>query len=111
MRTTSVKLPVIVHERLIKAVIADGYGMRGKSRWVENAIHEFLTLSDYPAMVDIADELADLSKIASFRLSDETVRVLDDAVVTVRKIYPSLEGVRSNIIRASLMQKLLKSAS
>lgn len=106
---TTVKLPAVIHQKLIKAVVDDGFGMRGKSRWVENALEDFIQLSDYPSMVDIAEEIGHQNnQIMSLRLSDLLVQALDQAVVNVRKTYPSMEGVRSNIIRASILQKLLR---
>ncbi|MFN3234139.1 MAG: hypothetical protein ACE365_01840 [Gammaproteobacteria bacterium] len=109
--TTTVKLPKSLHQKMMEQVICDGYGMRGKSKWMGEAIEDFLSLSNFPELVDIADDLENLSEIVSLRLSDPLARDLDQAVVRVRAEYPVLEGVKSNIIRASILQRLIHPSS
>ena len=48
-----------------------------------------------------------LNDILTIRLSMEILHKIDEAVVLVRKEYPLMEGVKSRIIRASIMQRLL----
>jgi hypothetical protein len=36
---------------------------------------------------------------------------IEQAIVEVRKQYPTIEGVKSNLIRASIMQRLLREAA
>lgn len=109
MNTTTAKLPKQVKQKMLERVIKDGYGLKGKSKWIGESIEKFVLLEDYPELVDIAVEMEEMTSIASISISPELVKTLDAAVVEVRKKYPSMEGVRSKIIRASIMQRLLRS--
>jgi len=71
-------------------------------------VEGFLNLANYPELVDIADEMEKLNKLVSCRLPEELIVKIDKAVVHIRKSYPSLEGVKSKIFRASILQRLIK---
>lgn len=105
---TSIKLQKKLHRRLQQRIIEDGYGMRGKSKWIVESIESLLNLSDYPTLVDIADDMDQLSDIISIRLTEQLMQRIEKAVIHVRMQYPSIEGVKSNLIRASIMQRLLR---
>lgn len=105
---TSIKLQTKLHNRLQQRIIAEGYGMRGKSKWIIESIESLLDLADYPTLVDIAEDMHQLSEIVSIRLPEDLMRKIDKAIVHVRKQYPAIEGVKSNIIRASIVQRLLR---
>ena len=106
--TTSIKLQKNLHRRLQQRIIEDGYGMRGKSKWIIESIESLLSLSDYPTLVDIADDMDQFSDMISIRLPEDLVIRIEKAVVHIRKQYPTIEGVKSNMIRASIMQRLLQ---
>lgn len=105
---TSIKLQKKLHRRLQQRIIEDGYGMRGKSKWIVESVEALLTLSDYPTLVDIADDMDQLSDIVSIRLPEDLMLRIEKAVIHIRKQYPMIEGVKSNLIRASIMQRLLR---
>ncbi len=105
---TSVKLQKQLHYKVQQRVINDGYGMRGKSRWIIEAIEDLLQLSDYPTLADIADDMDQLSEMITIRLSEDLMTKLDRAIIQVRKHYPAMEGVKSNLIRASIIQRLIR---
>ncbi|MDX1900645.1 MAG: hypothetical protein SFW66_01410 [Gammaproteobacteria bacterium] len=105
---TSVKLQKSLNFKLQQRIISDGYGMRGKSLWITEAIENFLQLPDYPALVDIAGEMANQSEILSIRLSENLANDMEKAVVKIRRQYPAMEGVKSNLVRASIMQRLIR---
>jgi hypothetical protein len=105
---TSIKLQKKLHMKLQQRVIEDGYGMRGKSKWIIEAIDTFLQIPDYPTLVDIADDMDQLSDVICIRLPEEVVLQIEQAVIHIRKQFPSIEGVKSNLIRASILQRLLK---
>lgn len=105
---TSIKLQKALHHRLQQRIIEDGYGMRGKSKWIAESIESLLKISDYPTLVDIAEDMGQLSDMVSFRLPEPLLVKIDQAIVKVRKQYPTLEGVKSNLIRASIIQRLLR---
>ena len=108
---TSIKLQKLLHYKMQQRIISDGYGMRGKSKWIIEAIEDFLQLPDYPLLTDIADEMEHLTEMVSIRLSDELMFKLDQAIIKVRLQYPAMEGVKSNLIRASIMQRLIRATA
>lgn len=108
---TSIKLQKNLHFRLQQRIIEDGYGMRGKSKWIIEAIESLLNLADYPTFVDIAEDMDQLSEMVSIRLPEELMVKIDKAIVHIRKQYPTIEGVKSNLIRASIIQRLLRAST
>jgi hypothetical protein len=108
---TSIKLQKLLHFKMQQRVINDGYGMRGKSKWIVEAIEAFLQLPDYPILADIADDMDQLSEVISIRLSDNLTSKIDDAIIEIRRHYPAMEGVKSNLIRASIMQRLIRESA
>ena len=105
--STSAKLPKSLHQAMLEKIIKDGYGMRGKSKWLNESINKFLQMSNYPELVEIADDIEEITEAISFRISEQMLLQLDAAVIEIRKEYPALEGVKSNIIRASILQSLI----
>lgn len=105
---TSIKLQKKLHHQLQQRIIADGYGMRGKSKWIIEAVESFLQISDYPILVDIAEDMNRLTEMVSIRLPEDLMMKIEKAIVHVRKQFPTIEGVKSNLIRASIMQRLLR---
>ncbi len=92
-------------------IISDGYGMRGKSKWIIEAIEYFLRLPDYPSLTDIADDMEQLNDVISIRVPDNLLILIDRAIIEVRRQYPIMEGVKSNMIRASIIQRLIRQTS
>lgn len=105
---TSLKLQKLLHYKMQQRIISDGYGMRGKSKWIIEAIEMFLELPDYPTLVDIADDMDQLSEIVSIRLPEDLMIKIERAIINVRRHFPAMEGVKSNVVRASIMQRLLR---
>lgn len=105
---TSIKLQKKLHKKLQQQIIEDGYGMRGKSKWIIESIDSLLQLADYPTLVDIAVDMDHLSDMVSIRVPEDVMLRIEQAVVQVRKQYPTIEGVKSNLIRASIIQRLLR---
>lgn len=108
---TSIKVQKKLHYTMQQRIISDGYGMRGKSRWIVEAIESFLQLPDFPALADIADDMDQLTEAISIRLSDQLMAKIERAIIEVRRHYPAMEGVKSNLIRASIMQRLIREAT
>jgi len=102
------KLPKSLHQNLLQQVIQDGYGMRGKSKWISESIERLLALSNFPELVEIANEVEELTDIIGIRITKNLLDKLDHAVIDIRKQYPSIEGVKSKIVRASIIQRLLR---
>jgi hypothetical protein len=108
---TKVKISFVVpqgmQQELKETMIKEGYDLKGKSRWVSEAVGELLTLETYADLVKINDEMSGFEKLESVVIGRDLKKQLDDAVVEVRKKYPAIEGVQSRILRAAIMQRLL----
>jgi len=107
--TRSFKIPVEIEKKMNKKLVADGYGLRGKSKWICDAITHFLTQEREFCIecIEYADDLVKLDKSVSFRPTEEVDELLNEWVLITRKRMPILEGVKSKIIRASIFQGLL----
>jgi predicted transcriptional regulator len=105
---TSIKLPKQTHQKMLEKIISDGYGMKGKSRWIVEAITNFLALQNFHELVDIATDISDVTEMVTIRLPNEVAAKIDKAIIAVRKCYPAMEGVKSHIIRASIMQRFIR---
>lgn len=106
----TVRVPKQMQENLFRAIVDDGYKMRGKSLWVNEAIENFLKMEFFVDYVDIGSEVGDgeLLVTESFYLPITTIDYLEQAVVEIRKQYPKIEGVKSIIIRSSILQRLFR---
>lgn len=108
-----IKITFVVQEslqqELKQQVISDGYGMRGKSRWITEAIERLLQLEDYPSLVHLSNEMKGFPKTETIMVTREVKQLLDQAIHTIRTQHPLFEGVQSSIIRTSILQRLLRS--
>lgn len=107
----SIKISQPVAKQLLTQVIADQYGMRGKSRWIEEAVQAFLKLPNFVELVNIASEQQHFDQVISMRFSELSIAALERALIEVRRHYPEMEGVKSHIIRASIMQRFIRQVS
>ncbi len=110
--TSSFKLPAEIEQKMNQKLVSDGYGLRGKSKWICDAIKSFLSNEDAFCLecIQYADELENLNKSVSFRPTDDVDQLLNKWIIKARQHMPLLEGVKSKIIRASIIQGLLVAA-
>lgn len=101
-------LPEALQKELKERIIKDNYGLRGKSRWVAEAIKCLLDMENYPELVNLNDELKKLTKIESIIVTDSIKNKINLTTVVIRKKFPILEGVQSRIIRTAIIQRLLR---
>lgn len=110
-----VKLALAIQDNLQndlkQRVISDGYGMRGKSKWVAEAITNLLSTKNFPELVSYSDEMQGFDKIDTLVIEPELKRELEHAVLLIRKQFPVMEGVVSRIIRTAILQRLLRSTT
>jgi hypothetical protein len=92
-----------IRQRMLK----DNYSLREKSRWISEAIEDFLKLNEYHSFVEMANLVADLTHAETIHITSDLVDKLENAVLQVRKEYPVLEGVKSLIVRASVIRRLV----
>lgn len=101
-------VPKNLTKTLEKQIINDGYGMKGKSLWIREAIEEFLNLPNFIELSVLDNQFNDLSDSLSIRITPALDERLKEAVINVRKHFPESEGVKSHIVRASILQRLIK---
>jgi hypothetical protein len=103
----NVILPENVSKEIRHRMLKDNYSLREKSRWISEAIEDFLKLNDYRTFVEMANLVADLTHTETIHITSDIVEKLENAVLQVRKEYPVLEGVKSLIVRASVIRRLV----
>ena len=102
-------VPQVFQQDLREQVIKDGYGMRGKSKWISEAIENLLELPNYIELVQYSDEMKGFEKVETIVIAKNLKNLLDQAIIAVRKQYPTIEGVQSHIVRTAILQRLLRS--
>jgi metal-responsive CopG/Arc/MetJ family transcriptional regulator len=103
---TSIKIQKPLHFKMQQQVINEGYGMRGKSKWINEAVENFLKLTDYPTLTHNFTDTEEQNISLSIRLPEELMQKLNQAIIQVRRSYPAMEGVKSCLIRASILQRV-----
>lgn len=104
----TVKIPEKLNQQLCERVVLDEYGLRGKSKWMCEAILTFVALDDYINLIDIASEGQANSKTIGFRADENIYKVIQETIIKVRTHSPLLDAVQSNLIRASIYQRLIR---
>jgi hypothetical protein len=100
-------LPMALQKDLKEHVVKDNYGLRGKSRWVSEAIVTLLGVKSLPELVKLNDAMQGFEKLESIVVARNIKKQLDEAVIDIRKHYPAIEGVQSRIVRTAIVQRLL----
>jgi metal-responsive CopG/Arc/MetJ family transcriptional regulator len=105
------RISVIMSNNAVKEIHAkmleEGYSLREKSKWISEAIEDFLTLKEYQSLVEMAELVNDLTKNETIYITPDIEDKLDEAIIKVRTQYPTLEGVKSLIVRASIIRRLV----
>jgi hypothetical protein len=105
------RLSVILSNNAIKEIhtrmLDEGYSLREKSKWISESIEDFLKLKEYQTLVEMAELVDDLAKTETVYITPEMEEKLEEAIVKVRKEYPTIEGVKSLIVRASIIRRLV----
>ena len=102
----NVNLPSNAKQELRERMLRDGYGLREKSRWIGEAIQNFVQTDDFPQLTEMANTLSNINATESVNISSELDKELEEACIKVRTVYPLLEGVKSLVVRASIIRRL-----
>ncbi len=103
----SVILPKKACQEIREQMMREGYTLREKSKWYSEAIDDFLKIHDFENYVELASFVDELSKVETLYIPLIIDQALEMSIIQVRKRFPGLEGVKSLIVRASIIQKLL----
>lgn len=101
-------IPHSLKNEIREHVIKENYGLRGKSKWISEAVEKLLTLKDYPELISYNDEMRGFDGIETVVLEYKLELELTKAILQVRKEYPTIEGVKSRIMRTAIMQRILR---
>ncbi len=101
-------IPKDLQVELREQVIQEGYGFRGKSKWVSEAIQELIGLSNFPELVSYNEHMKGFDKVETIVIEYSLKIKLEEALLKIRAIYPSLEGIQSRIIRTAVLQRLIR---
>lgn len=102
-------LPQSLKSEILECVVKEGYGLRGKSKWIYESIESLLLIKDYPKLINYNDEMHGFNDIEFIVIDHKLKLEIDNAVLQVRTKYPMLEGVKSRILRTAVMQRILRS--
>ena len=112
-KSTTIKITDWLLDKLLHSVISDGYGMRGKSRWVEEAVLDLIEQDNFSEDVywDNVSDNAPFEKTISLRFSLFCLDKLNEAKVHVRQDFPKVDGVKSCIIRTAILKRAVEGLS
>ena len=101
-------LPKAIKQEMLSSIVRDGYGLRGKSKWVSEAIDTLLNMPNFMDYLKLADEMSQLTEPEVIQIPKDLRNKLDNSIIQVRRSLPSLDGVQSSIIRTSIIQRILR---
>ena len=99
-------MPLPLKTLLHQAVAEEGYGGKGKSRWVREALTQLFEYDPDLMNVGVGDDLEVNDAEDAFFLSMENGLAIDAAVEVIRSQYPRAEGIQSAIVRAAVRYRL-----
>lgn len=106
--TITFSIPKGMSCEMREQVVKEGYGMRGKSQWVLEAVNTLLGTEGYEELVNYSDEMQDFKSVETIIVSRELKRNIGMEIIKIRKKYPTLEGVQSRILRTGIVQRLIR---
>ncbi|MGE3920539.1 MAG: hypothetical protein AB7F64_06310 [Gammaproteobacteria bacterium] len=105
----SFAIPNNLKNEIRERVIKDGYGFRGKSKWISEAVENLLKYKDFTELISYSDEMYGFDKIETAVLDYPLKLKIDKAAILIRKEFPMLEGIKSRILRTAVLQRILRS--
>lgn len=87
---------------------SEGYDLKGKSKWISEAVYELLATDNFSELVNINEQMQNFGKLDSISIDQALKTKLDNAIIEIRRNFPSIEGVQSKILRTAIVQRLLR---
>ena len=87
------------------------YGVRGTTRWVEEALSDLLAHPSFATKVGVGELNAVFDATKALRLTPAARTMLEDGIRRYRRINPLAEGLSSQILRAAIKLRLEKDAA
>jgi hypothetical protein len=102
---TTYRLPSTLRDSM-RLAAKERYGIKGKSRWVREAIDELLQEDPALRSVGLAEDLMHHDALDVVNLGDELRERIEAAMTVLRRQDPLMKGVQSVIIRAAIRRRL-----
>ena len=109
-KQTTFKLTTELRDDFI-SLAREEYGLRGVAHWVEDSLRDFVQIPDFALRVGAGEAKIALSTAKTITLTPAAERLLNEAVTKVRRIDPTAESVRAQVLRASLSHYVRKKRS
>ena len=107
MRRTAFTLPAALRREYTGHVTAlKGYGPKGKSRWVREALAMLIREDPGLEHVGLGVDLIVKDVIDPVYLDENTEQLVEKAYRILRTHYPRWEGVQGDLIRAAILYRL-----
>lgn len=107
MRRTAFTLPVQLRDQYRQHVAGlAGYGQRGKSRWIREAIEMLFADDPGLAKVGMGRDLETRDVIDAVILDEQNEALIAEAYRVLRRQYPEWEGIQGDVIRAAIGHRL-----
>jgi hypothetical protein len=108
-KKVTVRFSKRLKSEMLNALVKSGYGLRGKSKWLVEAIELFLKQSNFVELAEQGIDInqAELTEVEAFYLDRATIEKIKKASIDIRKQYPLFEGVQSALIRSSVIYRLM----
>ena len=106
IRKVTVKLPSALKFSLPSRILADGYNMRQKSKWVVEAIYSLLAKDGWEGAL-LSELVVKPDTQDVFSVPNELVLKINHEAHKVALNNPSLNANQSTIIRAAINRRLL----
>ncbi len=110
--TKKIRLSYCLPEAILfdvkESMMSQGYDLKGKSKWIAEAIHYLLSMPNFSDLVMLNNQMEGFEKLDSISIDKELKLKLDDSIIEIRKQFPMIEGVQSKILRTAIVQRLLR---
>jgi len=106
VRKVTVKLPKSLKMELPTRILADGYNMRQKSKWVAEAVQSLLSKTGWEGAL-VSEMVVKPNAQDVFSIPSDLVAEINHEVHRVALANPSLNANQSTIIRAAINRRLL----
>jgi len=104
-RRATVQLPTKLKEQISQSVLSDGYGMRGKSRWINDAVINFLADPGWLDQLE-SDRISRNDTADCYTLDDNTYASIRRAALKVMQEDPLNDNPSGIIIRTAICWRI-----
>ena len=105
---TSFHLPNKMKKEMKEKMVANKYSLRNKSKWICEAVEIFFQRKDAEELVFYASKMEGLDYVDTASMPRALKMKMDELTIKTKTKYPELEGLQSAIIRASIIQRVIR---